>query len=733
MVNNFEGTLKTIYKKNHLTGNTCFGIGTDELDVNRNRNGEVVCEGIIPSWPVDTYLILSGEWDSKGEKFLVDNVKPYTNTKELSQKLLKRIISDLKEKDEMFKIGSSVTRQILELSEPDILTFMRKRNSLDLMKKELRKVDEWKIEKIYEAFLSIDESYSVIDFISKFGGDIDICDKLIKTFGTSALKRIKSHPYKIGYLIGMDFYATDRMGKHQKMDPLCKERIEAIIYEAVNSYIKKTGSTYITQQLLKKRIECIIKKSSFPDTKIPFLLIGVILGQMSYLKTEIIENILRIYNRSLYEKEWKIVKQMKRLNTKKIVLKEDDFEKVIENRKKKTTIEYSEEQKTTFNLIKTEGVKILTGGPGVGKTTTINEIINYYITAFPGKTMALCAPTGRAAQRMSDITGLEAKTIHKLLNVVPFDNEKEMVCKDENDPINADFIIVDEMSMVGTELFSLLLPAIKKHSTLLLVGDENQLPSVEAGNILHDLIESELFETYRLTKVYRQKGDNTIIDNAYKVLNGDLSFIENEKFRLYKTEKEEDAVEECIKLFKELNTTFSLKDISILSPYKITECGTYNVNENISELLNDEKSKAFYYGKSVYKLNDKVIFNSNNYVLGYYNGDIGYITDIIPGKGVEVKIESSFILVSGKALKDLSLAYAISIHKSQGSEFNEIIIVLTDVFSNILNKNLLFTAITRAKNSVKIIYVNNALKNAVKTIAIGNRKTGLNDKLRKGV
>ncbi|WP_097005288.1 AAA family ATPase [Lacrimispora amygdalina] len=735
MVNHFECVLKNIYRRDNYTGNTIFGVETDEIDVRRNRNGEVVCEGIVPNWPIDLQLIIDGEWNEDGTCFYIETAKPYTATEELSKKLIKRVIKELKEENEEFKVGSNLTKKIIEVSGPDILKFISNSKSLDNLIDYI-KVDEWKIIRIHESLASITESYSVVDFVSHFGCSISLCDKLVKKYGTTALRRLKAHPYRIGYSIGMDFCSMDKIGKYRKFDPLSKERVTAIIYEALNSLLKQQGSTYIIQSMLKKQIDKVIKKSSYPETMIPFAYIGTILGKINGIKTEIATNGVRIYRTDFYEAEWSIAKDLSRLNkNKKAFISDIQLTEMIVKRELEFKMSYSAEQKASFQAIKTTGIKIITGGPGVGKTTTINGLITSYMELFPDKKIALAAPTGRAAQRMWDITMIEAKTIHKLLDFKPFeiDNEESGTYRNKDNPIDADMIVIDEMSMVDTELFYLLLQAIKTDTIVLLIGDKDQLQSVSPGNVLHDLIKSGRFELYQLTKVYRQKGDNTIIDNAYKILSGRMDFTKNKKFEIVEAESEKEAVNTIVNKFIEWFKKEDLKKIQILSPVKSGECGISQINTIIAkEIRNElsESSSVFYFGKTSYRIGDKVIFHENNYKKDYYNGDIGYVTDILKN-GIEVEVGTDIKKITGDALKDITLAYAITMHKSQGSEFEDIIIMLPDTNKNMLNRNLLFTAVTRAKNRVLIVYTNSALSDSIHTIIVNKRYTGLVDKIRK--
>lgn len=735
MVNQMEGIFKKIYRRNSYTGDTVFGIETDEIDVKRNKSGYVECQGVIPFWPEDILLRVAGEWDSSGAIFNIKLANPITPTESFSKVLLKRTIQFLKERNNDFKVSNTLPKKILEITGPDIINFVKRNDSLEELIQKL-KIDEWKVKELYESLVRLDSS-SLIEFVTEFGGSLSDCDNLMKKYGKHALKRIKSHPYQAGNSIGMDFYVSDAMGKNRDMDPLCNERMQSIIYTAVNRLLENNGATYCIQSMLIRQIASISKKSSYSDTVIPVPLIAVKLQSMRGLKIEIVKNGVRIYRKDFYQQEQIIARHLARLSVSKDLIFKEDIEKIIKRRETESKIKYSEEQYKTYEALETTGVKIITGGPGVGKTTTINELIHSYIEAFPKNKIALAAPTGRAAQRMWDVTKIEAKTIHKTIDYQPYERSDEPTIYNSENPIDADCIVIDEMSMVDTATFSLLLPAIKTGSLIILLGDVNQLQSVAPGNILNDLIKSQYFKVYQLTKVYRQIGSNSIIENAYKILDGDMNFTKDDKFMIESASDDKEAITKLVDSFNNWCKEGGLQSLQVLTPIKGSGCGAFEINKKIAKIIEAgtteeecKTNKTFYYGRVNYRIGDKVIFHKNNYNDGYCNGDIGYVSGIIKD-GIEIDVSGETKKIVGESLKDLSLAYAITMHKSQGSEFDDVIIVLPDTYKNMLTKNLLFTAVTRAKKRVKIIYISSALSDSVHTITVDKRYTGLVDKIRK--
>lgn len=731
MLTNFSGTIVKYYKRNVATGETYFGIDTEELGVIRNSDGLVFSYGIIPNWPIELKVIVTGEWEDNA--FHIAYAKPVAETAEMSLKLIKQVIKDIKEDDPEFKISNTVPKKILGVTGIDIITFIKTETAKETLITGLPKVAPEKIEKIYEELKKICLQYDVLNFIVSHGGEVFASEKLVHMYGARALENLKKHPYIIGNKVMLDFYVCDRMGKDLGFDPLCDERINAAAYATVNAYIESSGSTFVPVEKFKKGITRILSQSSYPETIISDAILAIQLPRLSGIVVETGNEDIRIYKRALYDAEKKISKNLSRIEQAKESYEFDDSK--IEEVERLLGIKYSKEQKEAFNALRSSGIKIITGGPGTGKTTVINGILYFYEKLHPAKKLLLCAPTGRAAQRMSEVTEKDASTIHRAIDLKPYTDDV-LISKNEKDPIDADVIVLDEMSMVDTTILSILLPAIKSGSTLILVGDENQLQSVEAGNVLHDIIASNRYEAYRLKEVFRQKGKQTIIDNANKVLNKNSKMVRDNMFEIKNLSSAEDAVAEVLKDFDKARKDGKEKSLQILSPTKVGESGTFELNKIISEEINREEEliigkNVFYYGKNTYHLNDKVIFLKNNYEKDYFNGDIGYIVEIHPNR-LYVKLQGQkkdAIEVSGKDLRDLTLAYSITIHKSQGSENENIIIILNNAYMNMIDKNMLFTAITRAKSHVKIINLNAAFYKAIYNDRIKVRDTGLNDKL----
>ncbi len=399
---------------------------------------------------------------------------------------------------------------------------------------------------------------------------------------------------------------------------------------------------------------------------------------------------------------------------------------------------YGTQQKEAFStVLRSNGVKIVTGGPGTGKTSTILGILLVYMKLHPEHKIRLCAPTGRAAQRMAESTGMEAVTVHRLLDYRPFGSS--LICKDAANPIDADLIVVDEMSMMNIELFDLFLEAVKTGTTLILVGDINQLEAVGPGAVLQDLLEAPdtLIPRTMLTEVFRQKGGSPIIENAMRINSGLSDLVACQEFQTIHTKSEEESLKEIRKIMIQLYDPKNPFSSQILCPARKGLTGIQNLNIYLQELLNPAK-KGFQYGSIKYRLNDKILFTRNNYSIlpkesggemGLYNGDIGVIKEI-NGEGLLVEVRNLHFQITRDLMDDLCLSYGMTIHKSQGSEFETAIVVMPAEPKNMLVRNLLYTAVTRAKKNVIIIDESSAAEVAIRVSRKGKRDTRLSGYLK---
>ena len=402
-----------------------------------------------------------------------------------------------------------------------------------------------------------------------------------------------------------------------------------------------------------------------------------------------------------------------------------DFSEVIDIAEEDSGISYEETQRKAINLALSKGFLVLTGGPGTGKTTTLNAILSLFEQQ--GMEVLLCAPTGRAAKRLSDLTGHEAKTIHRLLEVKSAEDDLLSFVHDERDPLDCDVLIIDEMSMVDSVLFESVLRAIVISCKLVLVGDSDQLPSVGAGNVLHDIIESGIMPVVTLTEIFRQAQSSSIITNAHKIVRGehpdlaergnDFYFMQRESFE----DMQALTAALCETRLPKAYGFDPFEDIQVLSPTRKGPAGTVELNRLLQSVLNppekgvsEVKTQLF-----TFRTGDKVMQTRNNYDIlwkrtdssgkteegaGIFNGDIGLIRKVNKIlRTLTIDFEGRIATYSADMLFDLELAYAVTVHKSQGSEFNAVILAVLGGYDKLYYRNLLYTAVTRAKKLLVIV------------------------------
>lgn len=710
-----EGIYEKTLFRNEKSGYTIFSLNVDENIEHRNHYGNITCSAKSPIYAKGMPLKLIGKWNFNKYGILleIDKIEEYVDDKEISISYLSTNLCK--------GIGRKTAELIVDKFGSNIFEFIQKENAVDLLKQEIRGMNEEKAQKLVSSIKSTISQRQIFEYISRFGGTYSAAMKIAEEYGMYSLQRLKENPYKVGSFAGIDFYICDAIAKECNIKPLDEKRINALIYEGMQMVTSK-GHTYTTQRELLYYINLIIKNSAYLE-KIPSAIILNVITKSKWIVIEKDHNdsAFRIFPKDLWQAETKTVSEINRLCQNETL---NFNENIVNKIEKKLDIKYETKQKEAFNILRTTGIKIITGGPGTGKTTTINGIIEAYKILNPYSEVVLCAPTGRAAQRLKESTGHEAFTIHKLLEYKPFG--KEISHKDANNPIDANFIIVDEFSMIDIKIMSIFLSAVKNHTLICFVGDTAQLPSVEAGNVMHDLIKSKKVDVFMLDAIFRQNETSNIIINANKIKNGQTDLVTGDDFEIYHLENEIDVLTQLQCISEEIDYTDKFAT-QILSSTKKHEIGTYSLNKNMQSLINDS-SKKMVFGNNVFRENDKIIMTQNNYTSGYYNGDIGTIIEICDDC-LKLLINEEIVTLTRKDYTDINLAYAITIHKSQGSEFPVVIIVLPKRPRNMLERNLIFTAITRAKDKVIILTENNALEQSIIINNLTHRKTRLYERL----
>lgn len=581
-----------------------------------------------------------------------------------------------------------------------------------------------KLKKRFVSDLQLHQGFDQVTLeLAKHGIGLQLAQKIYDVYQEKTIKQLKENPYSFVFTIeGFGFQRADDIAQSIGIEKNHPSRIQAGILHILELE-SLDGHVYVEEKnLINKTIKLLFPK------QMDLIDENEILNHIQFLENEqaIVKENEKVYLPHLYYAEEGIASQLKRIMDLEVeeIYDESELLKIIGEIEEKEGIAYGEEQYEAIKSALNEKVMILTGGPGTGKTTVIKGIIQCY-DAFLKATnkkqhesnYILTAPTGRAAKRLSESTGLKAKTIHSLLGWM---GEEEFEYNASNQ-LEGKILIVDEFSMVDVWLANRLLKAVPSDMKVIFVGDEDQLPSVGPGQVLSDLLRSEQIPISRLTEIYRQKEDSFIIKLAHKIKNNeidDLNLTKKDDFNFIECKQEQvlSVIEQIVK--KAVERGYQKKDIQILAPMYKTNVGIHQLNNTLQNIFNpdDENIRSIQHFDQILKTGDKVIQLVNQPEKQVFNGDIGEIVAIkkateTESKKEEVVIDYDGLLVSytKQELNQIMLAYAISIHKSQGSEFPIVILPVVKAFKRMLVKKLLYTAITRSKTSLIICGERDAL------------------------
>ncbi len=578
---------------------------------------------------------------------------------------------------------------------------------------EVNGISKKKAEQISADFQRIFGVRTLMMYLSKYGITPSESIAIWKTWGAIGLELIQNNPYVLCCTdLDIDFLLCDTIASDLNLPETSKERIKAGISFVLRRNLR-SGHTCLPKDKLLEQVASLVK---LPEQLLSEAIEEQLADKELY---SIRKNKDYIYLANLYLAEQYIAQRIS-LMTRVCFEQSDHIEEKIRKIENETGIEYAELQKKAIRQSDENDILILTGGPGTGKTTTLNAIIT--ILEESGKLVSIAAPTGRAAKRISEVTGKEAKTIHRLLEVDRSDSNQLKFVHDEENPLDSDAVVVDEMSMVDTLLFESLLRALKLNCKLILVGDSDQLPSVGAGNILRDLIDCGCIPTVQLKEIFRQAAESLIVTNAHKIVAGvlpDLTTKDNDFFFLPcgSYEAAQSLVVDLVERRLPHSYDFSpTENIQVLCPSRKGGLGTGELNKALQEALNPENSHKtqFTNGMYLFREGDKVMQIRNNYDiewtkdaergLGIFNGDIGIIKMIDRGsQTLLINFDGRIAAYSFDMANELELAYAVTVHKSQGSEFDAVVLPILGGFDKLYYRNLLYTAVTRAKKLLIIV------------------------------
>lgn len=600
---------------------------------------------------------------------------------------------------------------------------------------------------ISESFHLHREFAEITLFFQQFDISAAFTAKLYKVYGADTIEAVRRNPYQlVDDLFGIGFKKADEIAEKMGIARDSEYRIESGIKYGIWKYVNQ-GHTYMPQSLLSEQLAEMMEIS----------IEGIqdIMVRMAFEGSIHIENLEGrpvVFLMAYFVAEQNVCKALLALEHGQLKPINEDLDRLIEISEKENGIYLSDNQKFAVKKSFENAVTVVTGGPGTGKTTIINTIIK--ILEHSGLSTAIAAPTGRAAKRINETTGYEASTIHRLLEYYYSEGDDSMKFgKDAQNPLEYDVIIIDESSMIDILLMNGIVAAILPGTRLIMVGDADQLPSVGAGNVLRDIIESEIIYSVKLTEIFRQAKESLIVVNAHRINKGEYpSFNEKEKdFFLLRRKGEREMLETikelCLKRLPNYYTDCDVfRDLQVLTPVRKGLIGMLNLNTELQKILNppDSRLNEKSFGTRIFREKDKVMQIKNNYQLewkktddftegqGVFNGDVGFIhkVDLEFNQMVVVYEDTKFVTYEFSQLDELELAYAVTVHKSQGSEFPIVIMPISWFPPMLATRNLLYTGVTRGKKLVILVGSEDKIKGMIDNNTIVDRYSGLGARLK---
>lgn len=714
-----KGTIENVIYSNSTNGFTVFSMSEE------SSSAEIVCTGNMEQIVIGEYIVVKGKY-----------IWHPTYGKQISVVFYEKSIPDTKVGMEKY-LGSGIIKGIREVTAKKIVKKFGEQTFTIIEEypeklAEIKGITLEKAKSISEAFHEQKDMRHVMMFLQQYGISPVYANKIYKKYRRQVFDVVNTNPYRLADdIAGIGFKMADNIAFKVGIEKESPNRVKAGIKYVLN-LASNNGHIYLPRKLLFSSVSELLE--------VAMELIENALTTLHLERAVWQENLddeAIVYLNYYYYAESYVAKKLldlsasvtKDSNEKELILKELDNQ---------TDIVLAEKQKEAVMEVLESGVLIITGGPGTGKTTTINTIIK--VLKKQDFSIELTAPTGRASKRMSEATGMESKTIHRLLEIEFLqDNTRvQQFGKNEDNPIEADVIIVDESSMIDTMLMYSLLKAVALGTRLILVGDVDQLPSVGAGNVLSDIIKSNCLNVVMLTEIFRQARESAIVMNAHKINKGEYpSLTGNEDFFFVKRNLIKDVVDSIVDLVSERLPKYKecdiFKNIQVITPMRKSPIGVQNLNSVLQQRLNppskDKKDKE--YRHSIFREGDKVMQVRNNYNitwticnergnqvdegLGIFNGDMGVIISIDEDNS-NMKVifdENKIVYYDFTQLDDLELAYAITVHKSQGSEYKVVVMPIHSGSPLLMSRNLLYTALTRARELAVIVGIPETLNKMV--------------------
>ena len=675
--------------------------------------------GVLPKLNEKKEYILYGDTtihNKYGLQFNVSSFEINIPTKE--EELVVFLSSDL------FPIGEKTAKKIVDLFHEDTINkILENKNCLEI----IPRLGEKKIDKIYNTLLDYQSTSNIVLELTKLGFDMKDSLSFLNKYSNKILDTVNTNVYDLIDTDEISFTKIDEIALGMGINEDDDRRVKALIIYIMKELCFNNGDTYLFFEDISNSLSNYVNITS---EKLDYLMIKLIKDK----KIIVVDK--RYYLKKFYDAERYICERLCFLNDMSII-SNISISKYIDNIEKNNKIKYDDLQNRAIYSGVNNNITIITGGPGTGKTTIIKAIVNIIIheKKLKESDIALLAPTGRASKKLMETTGISASTIHKYLG---WDKDSNTFATDEYSPRSEKYIIVDEVSMIDTLLMEALLKGIKRDSKIILVGDYYQLPSVSEGQVLKDIIDSDCLPVIRLNQIYRQTEGSYILNLAYDIKEKNISedlFIKKEDYLFISSDNDNTIsyIKEVVK--KAIKKGYTDKDVQVLAPMYKSLNGIDNLNIMLQELFNpkSDKKKEIKLRDITFRECDKVLQLVNDPDNNVYNGDIGYIEDIIISKDkkiinqININYDGNIVEYTPDKFINFRHGYAISIHKAQGSEFDMVIMPITNSFKRMLYNKLIYTGVTRAKKSLVVVGDSNAFIYGINNDYIDNRKTTLKD------
>lgn len=671
-------------RRDTKTGDSLFTV-IPELQMEGTENGILRCRGRIHLYASGMPILITGELKAGIYQVSKDSMSFATR---------KNVLSILGYLDK--KLTDTEKNRIADISGNDLYAFCRDKDNAVRIAEALGNSEEKQKQSghLFRKLRSMLGQWDMEELLLQYNIPFDAVLKICRS-GISR-QNIISNPYYHLLKQGVSFQSADCFAREEAhVRAYSMERLKGVVMAALNQ-ASAAGHTCLTLGQVCGMVSWM-SKSIQPGIPESFALVNSCIPEMPrFCQYHVIGEEAYLYINHVWDEECAGIQGVERLS-----MQIKRFEQTILplDTERELGIRYNREQLAAFELLKTSGIKILTGPPGSGKTAILQGLIHNFRANGNGN-VVLAATTGMAAKVMSSSTGEECMTVHQMLHIIPYHDSVRG--KDINDPVDADLIIVDEVSMMGLQVFSILVQAVRNGSILLLVGDEDQLQSVDYGSILHDLEDSGAAQVCRLKECIRNSG--VIFDNALRIRAGSTELVHDARFMRLVLDRSD--------LSLQLEKLYDA-DTQIICPVNNGPVSVRSLNVMIQNYVNRDGDIAACYGSRIFRIGDRVIFHKTDYGKGYINGDIGTITDCTEKGDLLISLPEGSLYVSQDDYCNIDLAYAVTVHKSQGSTFRKVIIILPVEAKNMMTRRLLYTAVTRASERVIIFDEQDSFKQAV--------------------